>query len=92
MDENTRLSLASSEYSLPYFPFDESKMNCPNPELFYINNQLKFRANEINFGQGIPEYAVPNDLADMVKFWQPVSGGPVQVIFAGYLAQKIQAL
>ena len=92
MDENTRLSLASSEYSLPYFPFDASKMNCPNPELFYINNQLKFRANEIDFGQGIPEYAVPNDLADMVKFWQPVSGGPVQVIFAGYLAKKIKEL
>lgn len=87
-EENVRLSQCSSHYGLPYFYFDASDMNCPDPGTIYINNQLKFRACELDWGTGLPAYAFPNELIDMVKFWQPVSAGPVQLIFGG-LASKI---
>lgn len=88
VDENLRLSLCSLHYGLPYFYFDASDMNCPDPGTIYFNNQLKFRACELDWGYGLPAYAFPNDLSDMVKFWQPVASGPVRIIFGG-LASKI---
>lgn len=87
-EQNLRLSQCSSHHSLPYFYFDASDMNCPDAGTVYINNQLKFRACELDWGTGLPAYAFANELTDMVKFWQPVAGGPVQVIFGG-IAGKI---
>ncbi|HCZ22529.1 MAG TPA: hypothetical protein DHU72_03545 [Rikenellaceae bacterium] len=86
-----RLSACASRYGLPYFYFDATDMNCPNPGTIYINNQLKFRACEIDFGNGYPLYAYPNRLSDMVKLWQPVSGGPVQIIYGGFAARLMRA-
>lgn len=86
--ENVVLSQCASHYGLPYFYFDASDMNCSNPGSIYINNQLKFRACELDWGHGMPLYAFPNDLTDMVKFWQAEPGGPVQIIFGG-LAGKL---
>lgn len=89
-EQNVRLSQCSSYYSLPYFYFDPSDMNSPDPGTLYFNNQLKFKACELDWGTGKPEYVFPNELTDMIKFWQPVSGGPVQIIFGG-LAAKIMS-
>ncbi|MGN0202545.1 MAG: acyltransferase [Candidatus Cryptobacteroides sp.] len=86
VSDNVRLYLGSSHYGLPYFFFDASDMNSGNPGTLYVNNQLKFRACELDWGCGKPRYAFPNDLTDMIKFWQPVSGGPVQIIFGGAAA------
>lgn len=87
LEKNTRLSLCASHHGLPYFYFDATDMGKPKPANIYFNNQLKFRACELDFGSGLPLYAFPNDLTDMVKFWQPVKGGPVQIIFWGNVAK-----
>ena len=88
-EENVRLSFCATNYSLPYFFFDASDMNCPRPGTIYVNNQLKFRACELDWGQGLPLYAYPNELTDMVKLWQPVAGGPVQIIYGGLAAKRM---
>lgn len=88
VEENVRLSLCCSHYGLPYYYFDASDMNSADPGTVYFNNQLKFRPCELEWGHGLPEYAFPNELTDMVKFWQPVTSGPVRIIFGG-LASKI---
>ena len=88
VEENVRLSLCCSHYGLPYYYFDASDMNSADPGTVYFNNQLKFRPCELEWGHGLPEYAFPNELTDMVKFWQPVASGPVRIIFGG-LASKI---
>ena len=87
LSENVQLSASSSLYGLPYFMFDASDMNSPDPKLFYVNNQLKLKACEVDFGTGLPLRAQQAMLPDMIKFWQPVPGGPVQVIFGGYAAK-----
>ena len=87
LSENIQLSASSSRYGLPYFMFDASDMNSPDPELFYVNNQLKLRACEVDFGTGLPLKAQQAMLPDMIKFWQPAAGGPVQVIYGGYAAK-----
>ncbi|MGN1214871.1 MAG: acyltransferase [Candidatus Cryptobacteroides sp.] len=86
VSDNVRLYISASHYGLPYFFFDASDMNSSNPGTLYVNNQLKFRACELDWGCGLPQYAFPNDLSDMIKFWQPVQGGPVQIIFGGAAA------
>lgn len=88
--ENVMLTQCASHYGLPVFYFDASDMNCSNPGTIYINNQLKFRACELDWGLGKPCYTFPNELTDMVKFWQAEPDGPVQIIFGG-LAGKIIA-
>lgn len=88
--DNVLLSQCASHYGLPYFYFDPSDMNCSNPGTIYINNQLKFKACLLDWGCGLPEYVFPNELTDMVKFWQPVSDGPIQIIFGG-LAGRIMS-
>lgn len=88
--ENVCLSMCSSHYGLQYAPFDASDMNCPGNGTIYINNFLKFRANEIDWGTGLPAYTFANELSDMVKFWQAVAGGPVQIIFGGYAAKLMK--
>lgn len=85
-----RLSVCASHYGLPYFSFDASGMNCKNPDILYVNNQLKFRPAELDWGLGPAVYAFPNGLSDMVKFWQPVPGGSVQIIFSGITAKILQ--
>ena len=87
LSENVQLSASSSRYGLPYFLFDASDMNSPDPKLFYVNNQLKMRACEVNFGNGLPLRAQQAMLPDMIKFWQPKAGGPVQIIYGGYAAK-----
>ena len=88
LSENVQLSVSSSRYGLPYFMFDASDMNSRDPKLFYVNNQLKFKACELNFGTGKPLKAQQAMLPDMIKFWQAEPGGPVQIIYGGY-ASKI---
>lgn len=90
LTEQIGLTTASSHYGLPYFFFDASEMNCPKPKLFYINNQLKFRACETDFGTGLPLCVLQNELPDMIKFWQPVSGGPVQIIYGVFAARAMK--
>ena len=89
-EENVRLSFCATNYNLPYFFFDASDMNCPKPGTIYINNQLKFRACELDWGKGLPLYVYPNELTDMVKLWQPVAGGPVQIIYGGLAAKLMR--
>lgn len=85
--ETTQLSVCSSNYSLPYYAFDASDMNSRNPGIVYINNQLKFRPGELDFGTGMALKAFQAELPDMVKFWQPVAGGPVQILYRGFAAK-----
>ena len=87
LSRNVQLSVCSSGYGLPYFMFDASDMNSRNPELFYVNNQLKLKACEVSFGTGLPVRAQQAMLPDMIKFWQSEPGGPVQIIYGGYAAK-----
>ena len=87
LDRNLRLSVCASHYGLPYYWMDPCVMFSDKPESLYINNQLKFRACELDFGTGKPLYAFPNTLSDTIKFWQPIAGGPVQIIYWGFMAK-----
>ncbi len=87
LSEQVQLSVCSSGYGLPYFLFDASDMNSPDPNLIYVNNQLKMKACEVNFGTGLPLKVQQAMLPDMIKFWQPKAGGPVQIIYGGYAAK-----
>lgn len=87
LSENVQLSVSSSRYGLPYFLFDASDMNSSDPKLFYINNQLKMKACEVDFGTGLPLRAQQAMLPDMIKFWQMKAEGPVQIIYGGYAAK-----
>ncbi len=89
ISENLQLTLCSNHYGLPCHYFDASDMNSRKPGTMYINNQLKFRANETDFGTGLPIRVEQSGLADMIKFWQPTAGGPVQIIYAGFAANII---
>lgn len=88
ISENVQLSVCSSRYGLPYFMFDAGDMNSCDPDLFYVNNQLKFKACEFDFGTGKPLRAQQAMLPDMIKFWQSEPGGPVQIVYGGF-ASKI---
>lgn len=88
LSENVQLSVSSNRYGLPYFLFDASDMNSRDPKLFYVNNQLKFKACDIDFGTGKPLRAQQAILPDMIKFWQAEPDGPVQIIYGGF-ASKI---
>lgn len=90
LSENIQLSVCSSRYSLPYFMFDASDMNSRDPELFYVNNQLKFKACELDFGTGKPLRAQQAMLPDMIKFWQEEPGGPVQIIYGGFASKTMR--
>lgn len=92
LDQNLRLSLCASHYGLPYYLFNATEMFNPRPTNLYVNNQLKLRACELDFGSGKPLYAFPNDLTDMIKFWQPVADGPVQIIYWGNAAKVMNSL
>lgn len=87
LSENVQLSASSSLYGLPYFMFDASDMNSPDPKLFYVNSQLKMKADRVDFGTGMPLRVQQAMLPDMIKFWQPEPGGPVQIIYGGYAAK-----
>ena len=88
LSENVQLSVCSTQYGLPYFLFDASDMNSRDPKLFYVNNQLKFKACEFDFGTGKPLKAQQAMLPDMIKFWQAEPDGPVQIVYGGF-ASKI---
>ena len=87
ISENMQLSASSSKYGLPYFMFDASDMNSPDPNLFYVNNQLKFKACEFEFGSGQPLRAQQAMLPDMIKFWQEQPGGPIQIVYGGFASR-----
>lgn len=87
LSENVQLSVCSTRYSLPYFMFDASDMNSRDPRLFYVNNQLKLKACEVDFGTGKPLRAQQAMLPDMIKFWQSEPDGPVQIIYGGFAAK-----
>lgn len=87
LSENVQLSVCSTRYSLPYFMFDASDMNSRDPRLFYVNNQLKLKACEVDFGTGKPLRTQQAMLPDMIKFWQSEPGGPVQIIYGGFAAK-----
>lgn len=70
--------------------FDASEMNSRDPKLFYVNNQLKFKACEIDFGTGMPVRVQQATLPDMIKFWQASEGGPVQIIYGGFAAKAMK--
>lgn len=70
--------------------FDASEMNSRDPKLFYVNNQLKFKACEIDFGTGMPVRVQQATLPDMIKFWQASAGGPVQIIYGGFAAKTMK--
>ncbi len=89
--ENVQLSVSSSRYGLPYFLFDASDMNSRDPKLFYVNNQLKFKACEFDFGTGKPIRAQQAMLPDMIKFWQSEPDGPIQIIYGGFASKKLRA-
>lgn len=86
LDEMLQLTLSASYHKLPYFSFDPTRMNAPGLEIIYVNNQLKFRAAEIDFGQGLPLRVQQAELPDMIKFWQEAPGGPVKICYSGYAA------
>lgn len=90
LSENVQLSVSSSRYGLPYFMFDASDMNSRDPNLFYVNNQLKFNACEFDFGTGKPLRAQQAMLPDMIKFWQEEPGGPVQIIYGGFASKTMR--
>ncbi|MCQ2111475.1 MAG: hypothetical protein MJY79_08285 [Bacteroidaceae bacterium] len=87
LSETVLLSVCSSRYSLPYFMFDASDMNSRDPKLFYVNNQLKFKACQIDFGTGMPLRTQQAMLPDMIKIWQSTPDGPVQIIYCGFAAR-----
>ncbi len=87
LGEAFQLCVCASGYGLPYFCFDPSENSSSNPGMVYINNQLKFRACEMDWGFGWPKYVFPNELSDMVKLWQPVAKGPYQIIYGGPVAK-----
>ncbi len=86
-DEIMSLTEHASHYRLPYNYFDPSQMNGPNPQLIAINNQLSLPAHDVDFGMGQPLRVEEAELSDFIKFWQPVPGGAVQIIFRGYAAK-----
>lgn len=88
IEKDLRLTFCASYYKLPYFCVDPVSFMSTKPDAICVNNVLKFRVCELDWGTGLPRYAYPNDLMDMIKFWQPVAGGPVQIIF-GSLAGKL---
>lgn len=90
LDKNLRLSICSTHYGLPYFIFKASEIFHPHPKSLYINNQLKFRACELDFGYGKPLYTFPNQLSDTIKFWQPISNGPIQIIYWGFMSKLLR--
>lgn len=87
LSENLQLSVCSSRYSLPYFMFNACDMNSRNPKLFYVNNQLKFKTCEFDFGTGKPLKVQQAMLPDMIKFWQEEPDGPVQIIYSGFASR-----
>ena len=89
LSEQVQLSISASHHSLPYYYFNACDMNSPKPRLFYVNNQLKLRACEIEFGTGLPLRVQQAMLPDMIKIWQSRSDGPVEIIFSGYAAKTM---
>lgn len=90
MDEYVGLCMNSLKHKLPYVAFDLPEMNSKKPTTVYINDQHKLQVYDLNFGNGKPVIAFPNDLPDMVKIWPANDGkGSVLLFFKGYLAKNI---
>lgn len=90
LSENVQLSVSTSHYGLPCFPFDPCRIDCRNPQLFYVNNQLRCRAAEVDFGTGLPLRVQQAMLPDMIKLWQSEPDGPVQIIYSGHAARAMR--
>ena len=65
-------------------------MNTPSLDLIYINNQLRLKAWDTDFGCGLPLRVQQAELEDMVKFWQSSQDGPVEIIFTGAAAKLLK--
>lgn len=90
MDEYVDLCMNSLKHKLPYVAFDLPKMNSKKPTTVYVNDQHKLQVYDLDFGNGKPVIAFPNDLPDMVKIWPANDGkGSVLLFFKGYLAKNI---
>ena len=90
LDMTVRLSFCVNGYALPYFFFNASSMNTPSLDLIYINNQLRLKAWDTDFGCGLPLRVQQAELEDMVKFWQSSQDGPVEIIFTGAAAKLLK--
>lgn len=90
VDSTLRLSLHAPHYSLPYNNFDPTLMNCPDPKIIYINNQLSLPALEADFGTGAVARVEEAELGDFVKFWRSCPGGPVQIIYRGFAVKMLK--
>ncbi len=90
MDEYVDLCMNSLKYKLPYVAFDLPEMNSRKPTTVNVNDQHKLQVYDLDFGNGKPVIAFPNDLPDMVKIWPANDGkGSVLLFFKGYLAKNI---
>lgn len=88
LEEIVSLYLDASYHKLPYINFDVADMYSRKPHTLNINNLLRFRLYDTDFGRGRPLLTPPNDLPDMVKFWPNPSGdGSVDIILRGYPAR-----
>ncbi len=89
LDDYVNLNIYGVKHHIPYLGFDVESMNDKNPKAIYINNQLRFKVYELDFGSGRPYVVIPNDLPDMVKLW-PVNDkkGSVMILLRGYVAKK----
>lgn len=83
LEEIVKLSINAMFYKLPMAPFDLKAMNASRPSVFNINNQRKFPVYDVDFGQGKPLLALPNDLPDQVKFWPSTPDSPGVEIYLG---------
>lgn len=70
--------------------FDPSEMNSPKMGQIYINNEIKLRPWQFDFGTGNACFAIPAELKDMVKIWRPAHDTPVNIIFGGFAAKVMR--
>lgn len=88
LEEHVLLNIAASKYKIPFTPFDLQAMNAQKPTCLYVNNFLKFKLYDIDFGMGTPVLILPNDLPDALKIWpsQPDKPG-INVYLRGQLGK-----
>lgn len=79
-------------WKIPWLPFALAGMNARRPTTIYINNFLKFRLYDLDFGTGRPAAVLPHDLPDQVRFWPADPYGGVEVYFTGNLARIVGKL
>lgn len=92
-EEYIKLNIATAKYKLPYISFDLNGMSAKHPTCLYINNLLKFPVYELDFGNGNPVVALPNDLPDAIKIWPSSPKNPgINIFFRGNFAKMYNRL